>query len=49
MKKVPFFDYPRLWLDDRDQFLKIIDEVSSSEDLLCKKIYQILNLIYLII
>jgi dTDP-4-amino-4,6-dideoxygalactose transaminase len=30
MKKVPFFDYPRLWLDDRDQFLKIIDEVSSS-------------------
>lgn len=28
--KVPFFDYPRLWLDDRDKMLEIIDEVSST-------------------
>ena len=28
--KVPFFEYPRLWLDEKDQFLSIIDEVSSS-------------------
>ena len=37
MKKVPFFDYPRLWLDDRDQFLKIIDEVSSSGGFIMQK------------
>ncbi|MDC0064460.1 DegT/DnrJ/EryC1/StrS family aminotransferase [Gammaproteobacteria bacterium] len=30
LRKVPFFEYPRLWLDDRDEFIKIIDEVSSS-------------------
>lgn len=26
-KKVPFFDYPRAYLDDRDDLLKIIDDV----------------------
>lgn len=30
MKKVPFFDYQRLWLDDREDLIKIIDDVSSS-------------------
>ncbi len=29
-KTVPFFEYPRLWTDDRDDFLSIIDEVSST-------------------
>ena len=29
-KTVPFFEYPRLWKDDRDDFLSIIDNVSSS-------------------
>ncbi|MEL1236183.1 MAG: DegT/DnrJ/EryC1/StrS family aminotransferase [Candidatus Neomarinimicrobiota bacterium] len=30
IKNVPFFEYPRLWLDDRQDFLQIIDEVSST-------------------
>ena len=30
MKRVPFFDYPRLWLDEREELMRIIDEVSSS-------------------
>lgn len=29
-KTVPFFEYPRLWKDDRDDFLSIIDNVSST-------------------
>ncbi|MDB2683577.1 DegT/DnrJ/EryC1/StrS family aminotransferase [Alphaproteobacteria bacterium] len=29
MKSIPFFDYPRAYLDDRDNLLKIIDDVSS--------------------
>ncbi|MFL2715232.1 MAG: DegT/DnrJ/EryC1/StrS family aminotransferase [Gammaproteobacteria bacterium] len=29
-KTVPFFEYPRLWTDDRDEFLSIIDSVSST-------------------
>ena len=28
--QVPFFEYPRLWSDDREEFLSIIDNVSSS-------------------
>ena len=28
MKSIPFFDYPRAYLDDRDTVLKIIDDVS---------------------
>ncbi len=27
---VPFFEYPKLWTDDRENLIKIIDEVSSS-------------------
>ena len=30
IKNVPFFEYPRLWSDDREDLLQIIDEVSSS-------------------
>ena len=30
IKTVPFFEYPRLWTDDRDDFLSIIDSVSST-------------------
>jgi dTDP-4-amino-4,6-dideoxygalactose transaminase len=29
-KNVPFFEYPRLWSDDRNDLMKIIDEVSST-------------------
>mgnify|MGYP006145774171 FL=1 len=28
--QVPFFEYPRLWSDEKDQLLSIIDKVSSS-------------------
>jgi len=30
LKNVPFFEYPRLWSDDREDFLSIIDKVSST-------------------
>ena len=30
IKNVPFFEYPRLWLDDREDFLQIIDDISST-------------------
>ena len=30
IKTVPFFEYPRLWTDDREDFISIIDNVSSS-------------------
>ena len=29
-RKVPFFEYPRLWLDNRKLFLSVIDETASS-------------------
>ena len=29
MHKIPFFDYPRVYLDDRDEILKIIDDVGT--------------------
>lgn len=29
-KNVPFFEYPRLWSDDREDLLSIIDKVSST-------------------
>ena len=28
--QVPFFEYPRLWLDEKDKMLSIIDKVASS-------------------
>ena len=27
--KIPFFDYPRLFLDKKDEYLNIFSEVSS--------------------
>ena len=30
LRNVPFFEYPRLWTDDRDSLLSIIDNVSSN-------------------
>ena len=35
--KVPFFEYPRLWSDDRKDFLSIIDDVSSSGGFILQK------------
>ena len=38
MKKiVPFFEYPRLWLDDRKNILEIIDKVASSGAFILQK------------
>ena len=28
-RSIPFFDYPRLYTDKRDEFLKIFDDVCS--------------------
>jgi len=36
-KQVPFFEYPRLWSDDREEFLSIIDNVSSSGGFILQK------------
>jgi len=35
--QVPFFEYPRLWSDDRVDFLSIIDNVSSSGGFILQK------------
>lgn len=35
--QVPFFEYPRLWSDDREEFLSIIDYVSSSGGFILQK------------
>ena len=35
--KVPFFEYPRLWSDDREELLSIIDNVSSSGGFILQK------------
>ena len=35
--KVPFFEYPRLWSDDRKNFLSIIDNISSSGGFILQK------------
>ena len=35
--KVPFFEYPRLWSDDRKEFLSIIDNVSASGGFILQK------------
>ena len=37
IKKVPFFEYPRLWLDDRENYIKIIDNVASSGGFILQK------------
>lgn len=35
--QVPFFEYPRLWSDDREEFLSIIDNVSSAGGFILQK------------
>ena len=37
IKNVPFFEYPRLWSDDRENLLKIIDNVSSTGGFIMQK------------
>jgi len=34
---VPFFEYPRLWLDDKDELISIIDSVSSTGGFILQK------------
>ncbi len=35
--QVPFFEYPRLWSDDREELLSIVDNVSSSGGFILQK------------
>lgn len=37
LKNVPFFEYPRLWSDDREDLLSIIDNVSSAGGFILQK------------
>jgi hypothetical protein len=37
LPNVPFFEYPRLWSDDREEFLSIIDSVSSAGGFILQK------------
>lgn len=36
-KNVPFFEYPRLWTDDKKNLMKIIDEISSTGGFILQK------------
>jgi len=36
-RNVPFFEYPRLWLDQREDLLSIIDDVSSTGGFIMQK------------
>jgi len=35
--QIPFFEYPRLWSDNREEFLSIIDNVSSTGGFIAQK------------
>ncbi|MEK9569897.1 MAG: aminotransferase class V-fold PLP-dependent enzyme, partial [Paracoccaceae bacterium] len=37
MRRVPFFEYPRLWTDDRDELLNIIDATASAGGFIMQK------------
>ncbi|MEC9248230.1 MAG: DegT/DnrJ/EryC1/StrS family aminotransferase, partial [Pseudomonadota bacterium] len=37
MKKVPFFEYPRLWTDNREEIISIIDRTASSGGFILQK------------
>tara|TARA_Y100000590_G_C15740485_1_gene1020121 strand:- start:676 stop:1791 length:1116 start_codon:yes stop_codon:yes gene_type:complete len=37
VKNVPFFEYPRLWSDDKEALLNLIDQVSSSGGFILQK------------
>jgi dTDP-4-amino-4,6-dideoxygalactose transaminase len=36
-RKVPFFEYPRLWTDNRENYISIIDKVASSGGYILQK------------
>ena len=36
-KKIPFFEYPRLWNDDKEIYFSIIDRVASSGGFILQK------------
>jgi dTDP-4-amino-4,6-dideoxygalactose transaminase len=36
-KNIPFFEYPRIWTDDKDNLISIIDKVSSSGGFIMQK------------
>jgi dTDP-4-amino-4,6-dideoxygalactose transaminase len=37
LKKVPFFEYPRLWNDSREEYISIIDRIASSGGYILQK------------
>ena len=37
LKSIPFFEYPRLWSDDREDLISIIDDVSSTGGFILQK------------
>ena len=37
MKKIPFFEYPRLWNDYKKEYITIIDKVASSGGFILQK------------
>ena len=36
-KQIPFFEYPRLWQDDKDNLISVIDKVSSKGGFILQK------------
>ena len=36
-RKIPFFDYPRLWTDYKKDYISIIDRVASSGGFILQK------------
>lgn len=36
-RKIPFFDYPKLWVDDREKYLSILDHEASSGGFILQK------------
>jgi hypothetical protein len=36
-KKIPFFEYPRLWTDYKQEYISIIDRVASSGGYILQK------------
>jgi dTDP-4-amino-4,6-dideoxygalactose transaminase len=37
LKEVPFFEYPRLWSDNREDYISILDQVSSAGGFILQK------------
>lgn len=36
-RNIPFFEYPRLWIDERDELMKIIDGIASTGGFIMQK------------